>query len=224
MKAMLLAAGRGERLRPLTDTTPKPLVSAGELCLIEHSIVKLERAGIKDIVINVAYLADKIVHHLGNGEQYGVRLEYSYEGSESLGTGGGIYRALTLLGDQPFWLLSADVWSAYAEFDKVLKPNQAAHLVMVPNPDFHPQGDYAISESGRIIKATPKLTYAGIALLNPSLFIGCQPGNFSLSPLLNQAIQHDAVSGELYHGDWFNVGTIKELERLRVYLNQKLLS
>lgn len=220
MKAMILAAGRGSRLRPLTDVMPKPLIPVGELCLIEHSILKLKRAGITDIVINVAYLADKIMRFLGNGARYGVTLEYSYEGEECLGTGGGIFRALTLLGQQPFWLLSADVWSDFTVLSHQLASGELAHLIMVPNPEFHPRGDYGLMETGEITQENPKLTYAGISFLNPSLFEGCNQGKFSLSPLLNQAITRQAISGELYQGSWFNVGTELELARLRNYLDK----
>lgn len=216
---MLLAAGRGRRLRPLTDDVPKPLIPVGQHRLIEYSILKLKAAGINNIVINVCYLAKKIISFLGDGSRYGVNIEYSLEGEECLGTGGGIYRALTLLGDKPFWLISADIWSDFISFDAQLNKDTYAHLLMVPNPEFHPDGDYGISEQGIISTQLPKFTYSGISLLAPKLFNGCRDEEFSLSPIFNKAIKRSQVSGELFAGDWFNVGTEKQLKRLREKLS-----
>ena len=214
MKAMLLAAGRGSRLRPLTDTTPKPLLMVGSQCLIEYNLWALKAAGIREVVINVSYYAKKIRDRLGDGRRYGLTIEYSFEEGAPLGTGGGIYQALPLLGDEPFIVISADVWSRYALNTLSLDSENDAHLVFVGNPSFHPKGDYALLNN-RVQLQGDKFTYAGIAVLRPRFFLDCQPGAFSLSPLLNAAIKQGRVGGELYRGVWFNVGTLEELERLK---------
>lgn len=218
MKAMLLAAGRGTRLRPLTDNIPKPLLQVGSHRLIEYHLLALAEAGIKEVIINICYHAKQIMEQLGNGSRYGLTIEYSYEPDRILGTGGGIYQALPLLGDKPFILISADVWSQFKFGSAILNSTDEAHLVFVENPSFHVMGDYALLESGRVTLQGDKLTYAGIAKLHPRLFAGCKSGSFSLSPLLNAAIQRGKVSGEIYRGNWFNVGTIEELNRLAHFL------
>lgn len=215
MKAMLLAAGRGSRLKPLTDATPKALLSVGTQNLIEHNLIMLKQIGIQSVVINVCYHAKQIVDFLGDGRRYGLQIDYSYEKDQPLGTGGGIFQALPLLGEQPFVLISADVWSEFQFEDSFIHSESEAHLVFVKNPDYHPNGDYALTANGKVDFQGDKLTYAGIAKLHPCLFAHCQPGTFPLSPLLNAAIKRDAVSGELFQGRWFNVGTVEELERLR---------
>ena len=211
---MILAAGRGMRLRPLTDVTPKPLLMVGSHCLIEYNLLALKKAGISDVVVNVSYHAKQIMERLGDGRRYGISIEYSFEQGDPLGTGGGIYQALPLLGDEPFIVVSADIWSQYP-FTESLSVGSDAHLVLVKNPSSHSRGDYALSDiNNKVTFQGDKLTYAGIAILHPRLFHGCQSEAFSLSPLLNAAIEREAVSGEIYRGAWFNVGTIDELKRL----------
>ena len=145
MKAMILAAGRGARLKPLTDQTPKPLLVVGECSLIEHNLLKLRNAGITEVVINVCHCAKQIIQTLGNGQRYGLQIEYSYEEGSALGTGGGIYQALPLLGDDPFLIVSSDVWSEFAFGSSIIQSNSDLHLVLVENPYYHPKGDYALT-------------------------------------------------------------------------------
>lgn len=215
MKAMILAAGRGSRLKPLTDTVPKPLLSAGSENLMEHNLKILRNIGVRGVVINISYHAKQIMDYLGDGKRYKVDIHYSYEKDQPLGTGGGIFQALPLLGDQPFIIISADVWSEFSFGETFFESSNDAHLVFVKNPYYHTGGDYALTPEDKVSFEGKKLTYAGIAKLHPRLFANCEPGIFSLSPLLNKAIEHGKVTGELYEGCWFNVGTAKELEHLR---------
>lgn len=215
MKAMILAAGRGSRLKPLTDTLPKPLLSIGSENLVEHNVKVLKQAGIDEVIINISHHAEQIVGHLGDGKRYGVTIHYSYERDRLLGTGGGIFQALPLLGNEPFIVMSADIWSDFPFDRSFIEANNEAHLIFVENPNYHPIGDYALSDEGKVIFEGPKFTYGNIAKLHPKLFANCQPGTFPLSQLFNEAISRGTVSGELYRGKWFNVGTIEELERLR---------
>lgn len=215
MKAILLAAGRGERLKPLTDAIPKPLLQVGSRCLIDYHLKALSEAGIQDIVINVAYKAKDIIQKLGNGEDYGVHITYSYEDNGPMGTGGGIYQALPLLGEEPFIVVSSDVWTEFSFAPLLtLDPNDA-HLVMVDNPDYYPSGDFCLLEDGKMTMESPRLTYGNIAVLHPRLFAECQPGNYSLAPLFHAAIEKGTVTGEYYRGSWYNVGTPHELKRLQ---------
>jgi MurNAc alpha-1-phosphate uridylyltransferase len=218
MKAMILAAGKGERMRPLTLHTPKPLVRAAGTPLIEFHLRALARAGFHDLVINHAWLGQQIEDHLGSGERFGLSIRYSPEG-EPLETGGGIFRALPLLGDEPFLLVNGDVWTDY-DFGRLLRPlDGLAHLVLVDNPEHHPRGDFQLV-NGRVSEARegePSLTYSGIAVLHPRLFEGCQPGAFKLAPLLRQAMAAGLVSGEHFRGRWVDVGTherLADVERL----------
>ncbi len=215
MKAMLLAAGRGSRLKPLTDTMPKALLSVGEQNLIEHNVELLAKSGIRDIVINVCHHAEQIMDCLGDGRRYGVSIQYSHEKNHALGTGGGINRALPLLGDEPFIVVSADIWSDFPFEPSFMKADNEVHLVLVKNPYYHPTGDYALEKSGRVALHGDKLTYANIAKIHPKLFARCKPGAFPLSELFSQAILRGQVSGEVYEGKWFNVGTREELSRLK---------
>lgn len=218
MKAMILAAGKGERLRPLTLHTPKPLVRAGGVPLIEYHIRALAAAGFDEIVINHAWLGQQIEDHLGDGQRFGVQLRYSPEG-EPLETGGGIHRALRLLGDAPFVVVNGDIWTDY-DFSQLRRPLAGlAHLVLVDNPVQHSLGDFVLS-TGSVHEGQPgeaKLTYSGIAVLHPQLFEGCEPGAFKLAPLLRQAMGQAQVSGEHFAGKWIDVGTherLADLERL----------
>lgn len=214
MKAMILAAGEGQRLRPLTAITPKPLVKVGDQCLIEYHLLNLKKIGVSEVVINVSYLAEKIESYLGDGARYGLRLHYSVE-PEILGTGGGIFKALPLLGEAPFLLISADIWSDYAYSDALLHSNYDAHLVLVENPDYHTHGDYGVDESGMIVRAAPLYTFAGMAKIHPRIFERSLAGNFSIAPLIEASIEKRKVSGELFFGAWFNIGTLAELEKLK---------
>ena len=210
MKAMILAAGKGERLRPLTLHTPKPLVKAGGVPLIEYHISALARAGFDELVINHAWLGDKIEAHLGNGSGLGVSILYSPEG-EPLETGGGIHRALPLLGEDPFVVLNGDIWTDY-DFAGLKRPLAGlAHLVLVDNPAHHLQGDFSLRDGSVHDDLTAALTYSGIAVLHPTLFEGCTAGAFKLAPLLRKAMAAGKVSGEHYRGRWIDVGTYERL-------------
>jgi MurNAc alpha-1-phosphate uridylyltransferase len=211
MRAMLLAAGRGERMRPLTDRTPKPLLRIGGQTLVEHHIHALARAGITQLVINHAWLGSQIVRALGNGAAYGVQIDYSDEGDTALETGGGILHALPLLGAQPFLVVNADIWTDYDFAALPAEPERLAHLVMVDNPPHHPQGDFSLV-AGRLAQQGPmRLTFSGIGLYRPELFAGCKPGAFPLAPLLRQAMDEDRVTGEYYPGMWSDIGTPERL-------------
>lgn len=219
MKAMILAAGRGERMRPLTDDRPKPLLEAGGRALIEHHLLALAAAGFRDIVINLAYRGARIPERLGDGARYGVSIRYSDEGPEPLETGGGIHHALPLLGRERFLLVNGDVF-VRLDFATVRAPAGAlAHLVLVQNPDHHPRGDFALAADGRIVVDGPRLTYSGIGIYDPALFDGCAPGKFPLVPLLHRARDQGRLTGQRHDGEWLDVGTPARLaeldERLR---------
>jgi len=215
--AMILAAGRGERMRPLTDTLPKPLAPAGGRPLIAHTLAWLARAGIKRVVINLAWRGAQLREACGDGSAWGVHILYSDEGVQALETGGGIVNALPLLGNEPFWVVSGDLWMQYpfaARADR-LKNSDLAHLVMVPNPVFHPGGDFFLSD-GRVMEVPQgeRLTYGSIALLHPDLFAGCGPGVYSMVPMLRAAMKDNRVSGERFDGPWDNIGTMQQLQEL----------
>ncbi|CAK13387.1 N-acetylmuramate alpha-1-phosphate uridylyltransferase MurU [Pseudomonas entomophila] len=212
MKAMILAAGKGERMRPLTLHTPKPLVPAAGKPLIEYHLEALARAGITDVVINHAWLGQQIEDHLGDGGRFGLSIRYSPEG-EPLETGGGIFKALPLLGDDPFLLVNGDIWTDY-DFRSLNAPLQGlAHLVLVDNPGHHGRGDFRLQE-GQVVDGDDSpgtLTFSGISVLDPALFDGCQTGAFKLAPLLRKAMAEGQVSGEHFSGRWVDVGTLERL-------------
>jgi MurNAc alpha-1-phosphate uridylyltransferase len=211
---MILAAGRGERLRPLTDTMPKPLLPARGRPLIEHHLAALAGAGITDIVINLGWLGARLRDHLGDGGRFGVSVCYSDEGYPPLETGGGILNALRLLGEEPFWLVNGDILCAYRFGTRGLSAGVLAHLVLVPNPAHHQDGDFALAD-GRVTNATQgRCTYAGIAVLHPRLFAGSSPGRFPLAPLLRAAAARGEVTGEVFTGFWNDVGTPERLAAL----------
>ncbi|MDZ7888756.1 MAG: nucleotidyltransferase family protein [Pseudomonas sp.] len=222
MKAMILAAGKGERLRPLTLHTPKPLVPVAGVPLIEYHLRALAAAGICEVVINHAWLGQQIEDHLGDGARFGVQIRYSAE-HEPLETGGGIFRALPLLGAEPFLLVNGDIWTDYS-FDNLPRNlDGLAHLVLVDNPAHHPQGDFALQD-GQVLNASagqPSLTYSGLALLSPHLFAGCADGAFKLAPLLRQAMAAGQVSGEHYGGRWVDVGTHERLAEVEQLLAER---
>lgn len=219
MRAMILAAGRGERMRPLTDNTPKPLLPVAGKPLIQYHIEALAAAGVRDIVINLAWLGQQIRAALGDGSRLGVHIDYSDEGAAALETGGGVFKALPSLagvsGKDPFLLVSGDVWTEYplaAAMNK-LSAGDVAHCVLVPNPDFHAQGDFGL-DGDRLVDRGERHTYANIGVFRPEFFGGCKPGRFPLGPLMFDWIRRDRVSGELYSGVWHNVGTPQQLQRI----------
>ena len=213
---MILAAGRGERMRPLTLVRPKPLLEAGGASLIVHHLRALAAAGFVDVVVNLSWLGDQIREALGDGSRYGVRLHYSEEGPEPLETGGGIFRALPLLGAGPFLVLNGDVWTDLdcARLRGRLAPGDLAHLVLVPNPAHNPAGDFVL-ERGRIVEREgERLTFSGAGLYRAALFDGCTDGVFKLAPLLRAAARAGRVSGELHEGAWLDIGTPERLAEL----------
>lgn len=211
---MILAAGRGERMRPLTDATPKPLLQAGGCTLIEHHITALVQAGIPDIVINHAWLGQQIEDFLGDGGRYGARIRYSPEGEVGLETGGGIFQALPLLGEAPFIVVNGDIWTDYAFANLPRTPQGLAHLVVVPNPDFNARGDFVLNDGLIRNSGEPRFTFSGIGVYHPRLFAHCDSGRFPLAPLLRKAADAGLVSGECYAGRWFDVGTPQRLTAL----------
>jgi N-acetyl-alpha-D-muramate 1-phosphate uridylyltransferase len=214
-RAMLLAAGRGERLRPLTDTLPKALVEVAGKPLIGYHLEALARAGIREVVINLSWLAEQIRAALGDGGRYGVRIAYSEEGPVPLETGGGIHRALTLLGPGPFLVVNSDVWTDM-DFSRVLTPSEGADacLMLAPNPPQHPRGDFGLEGDLVVERATERFTYTGIGVFRPELFAGCAPGRFPLLPLLQRAIAARRLRGELYRGEWLDIGSADRLASL----------
>lgn len=218
MKAMILAAGRGERLRPLTDDTPKPLLKVGGKCLIDYHLTALAACGISQVVINVSHLADHIQSALGDGRQYGMKIHYSIE-STPLETGGGIIQALPLLGKDPFIVLNGDVWTDYplAQLQKPL--TGAAHLILVTNPAHHVKGDYCLGDDQIVrIEGEQKLTFSGMGIYHPDLFSQANVDETPRLPtLLAPAIQQGLVTGEHYQGRWIDIGTLERLEHARSF-------
>jgi MurNAc alpha-1-phosphate uridylyltransferase len=215
MKGMILAAGLGKRMRPLTDSIPKPLLPLAGKPLIEYHIEAMVQAGVNDIVINHAYLGEQIEAHLGDGSRFGASIVYSPEG-QPLNTGGGIFNALPLLGDEVFLLMNGDVWSDFPLAALLRREVKLAHLVMVDNPDHNAEGDFRLAADGQLSpqgQGRP-LTFSGISLICPRLFDDCQPGDFPLLAPLLAAMQHAAVSGEYYAGGWVDVGTPERLQSL----------
>jgi MurNAc alpha-1-phosphate uridylyltransferase len=212
---MVMAAGRGERMRPLTDQTPKPLLTVRGKPLIVYHLEKLSRLGVREVVINLAWLGEQIRAALGSGERWNLRIHYSDEGHEALETGGGIFRALPLLGPEPFLLINADVFSDFDLSALHIAPGASAQLALVANPPQHPEGDFALRD-GLIQQAgTSRWTYSGFGLLRPELFTGCSPGRFPLRPLLDRAIALGKLGGQLHTGVWSDVGTVERLAALQ---------
>ncbi|MGE5625669.1 MAG: N-acetylmuramate alpha-1-phosphate uridylyltransferase MurU [Bacillota bacterium] len=218
MKAMILAAGKGERLRPLTETTPKPLLEVKGKPLIVHHLERLRDAGFTQIHINTSWLAEKIQSALGDGARYGVHIHYSYEGLDPLETGGGIFKTLPQLGREPFLVVNGDIYTDFP-FETLkhrLKAGFLAHLVMVPNPKHHLLGDFHLSPAGHLRpEGEPKLTYSGIGVYKAEFFKDCRAGKFPLLPLFKEAMRNEALSGELYTGEWSDVGTPEGLDQLK---------
>ena len=217
MKAMILAAGLGKRMRPLTDHCPKPLLPVAGKPLIVHHLTRLHEAGIHEVVINVSYRAEQIIDALGNGDAFGLRIHWSRE-TEPLETGGGIQQALPLLGEAPFLLINGDVWCEALPNLQSLRGDDLAHLVLVDNPSHHPDGDFGLA-GGRVNQtSTERLNFAGISVIHPALLAGQPQGAFALAPLLRAAIDNQRVSGEHYTGQWVDVGTPERLAALESQL------
>ncbi len=222
MKAMILAAGRGERMRPLTDSTPKPLLPIDEHCLIEHHLFNLHDAGFEEVVINVAWLGQQIIDTLGSGEKYGLNIVFSNEGEQALETGGGILNALPLLGDEPFLVINGDVWTDYPVQQLRARALTAkAHLVLVNNPPHHPQGDFGIKEGLLQDDVQHKFTYSGIGIYSADFFQQNECGKFPLAPMIRQYISQQQISGEVYQGAWWDIGTPQRLQHLQQFLSQR---
>tara|TARA_R110000823_G_scaffold195624_5_gene326936 strand:+ start:13669 stop:14352 length:684 start_codon:yes stop_codon:yes gene_type:complete len=223
MKVMILAAGVGERMRPLTEHTPKPLLRVGGLTLIEHHLRRLAGEGLRDVVINVSHLAAQLTQYCGDGSRWGLAIRYSFE-ETPLETAGGMLHARRLLGEAPFLALNGDVFTDYPIgrlSRNGLRAGEAARLVMVDNPPQHPHGDFALDAHGWIRHRAPGgsgLTYAGIGLYSWALFQGLAPGRTPLRPLLDQAIGRSSLGGEHYAGAWEDVGTPARLEALNAQL------
>ena len=220
MRAMVLAAGRGERMRPLSDRAPKPLLSVGGKPLIGHLLDGLARAGIREVVINLSWLGAQIREALGDGAAYGVHIVYSEEGPVALETGGGVLHALPHLGAEPFLVVSGDIWTEFDFGRLTLDAEADARIVLVPNPPFHPRGDFALDGDRVVERAGETLTYANIGLYRPELFAGCSPGRFPLVTLLRRAIAAGRLRGELYNGGWMNIGTPEQLAMLDARLTE----
>ena len=213
MKAMILAAGRGERMRPLTDSLPKPLLAVGGKPLIVHHIDKLKDAGVTDLVINHAWLGHKLVAALGDGRQFGVDIQWSAE-ENALETAGGIVQALPLLGAEPFLVINGDTWLDLDYRTLVTKPlgTDLAYLWLVPNPPQHPAGDFAL-QAGKVVDS-PALTFSGVGLYDPAAFAGLTPGARKLAPLLREWMAQGRVGGSLLAGEWRDIGTVARLQAL----------
>jgi N-acetyl-alpha-D-muramate 1-phosphate uridylyltransferase len=220
MKAIVLAAGRGERLRPITDTTPKPLVPVAGKPLIVYHLEALAGADIRDVVINLSWLPDKLRAALGDGGDYGVRITYTDEGPVALETGGGIFNAIQLLGPAPFLVVNGDTFTDMdfgalkAGADADTRAGVLARLVLVPNPTQHPRGDFGLEGARIVEREADRFTYSGIGVYRPELFEGCRPGKFPLLPLFKRAIAAGRLAGELYQGEWNDVGTPQRLAEL----------
>lgn len=214
MRAMILAAGRGERLRPVTDKIPKPLLEIGGQSLIARHLKRLSLAGFREVTINLAHLGEQIRDSLGDGSHWGLNIHYSPEPVGALDSGGGIFQALPALGNGPFAVINADIYTAYPMTRlRAIKCNQA-HLILVPNPQQNPDGDFALS--GGFINSTekPRYTFSGISVYHPRFFNSAQAGRFSVVPMLRKGAETKQVTGEIFRGEWHDIGTLQRLEEL----------
>jgi MurNAc alpha-1-phosphate uridylyltransferase len=221
--ALIFAAGRGERMRPLSDATPKPLLRVGGKALIEWHLERLAGAGVRKVVINTSHLAAQFAAALGDGSRWNLRIAYSFEGPEPLETGGGMLRALPLLGAAPFIAVNGDIWTDFDFSTLPQSPGGLAHLVVVDNPPHHPRGDFllrggVLEDDSEELPATRgscvRLTFAGIGVYRPELLDGQAPGKYSIVPLLRAAMRTGRVSGEHFRGRWSDVGTPQRLDDL----------
>ncbi|HIF17717.1 MAG TPA: nucleotidyltransferase family protein [Cycloclasticus sp.] len=219
MKVMMLAAGRGERMGSLTENCPKPLLKVAGRSLIEHHILALKNQGFSEFVINVAYLGDQIMVALGNGERFGVQIDYSDEGAQALETGGGIQHALPLLGKAPFLVVNADIWTDISYTDFNIKANNSMHLVLVKNPEHNQAGDFYLNEDQVVQHGGERLTYSGVGIFTPALFSQQTAAIFPLAPLIHDAISRGEVGGQLHSGVWVDVGTPQRLDDVEAVLN-----
>ena len=214
--AMILAAGRGERMRPLTDTLPKPLLRVHDKPLIEYHVEHLARVGVERIVINLAWLGSLIRDYLGDGSRFGVSILYSEESPRALEPAGGIFRALPLLGEASFVVVNGDIFTDYA-FERLHLPQgRDSHIVLVPNPPQHPRGDFGLERGSAVAAAATQYTFGCIAVYRPEFFAGCTDGAFPLKPLLLRSMAAGRCSAELYTGPWEDVGTPERLRALNV--------
>jgi MurNAc alpha-1-phosphate uridylyltransferase len=214
MMAMILAAGRGERLKPITDTIPKCLVKVGDQTLLERHFQMLVRAGVTKVVINLGWLGEKIVDFVGSGDKFGLQVIYSPENDITLETGGGIVEALPMLGDKPFWVIYGDIYTDYILSKIDLESGSLGHLILVPNPSFKSVGDFNL-KNDKIIKDNKlPFTFSGMALYDPKLFTNKTVKRFSIVPILIELMKNEGLSGSLYEGDWHDVGTPSRLAEL----------
>ncbi len=211
---MILAAGRGERLRPLTDTLPKALVEVRGQSLLERHLDRLHEAGINDAVINLGWLGEKIVERVGSGSRYGLNIVYSPEGDNVLDTGGGIHNALPMLGHDTFLVVNADIFTDMPVPDLELPTNTLGHLVLVPTPDYREAGDFNLQDGLVQNGDLRPLTFSGMAIYKPEFFAGCRPGRFPLVPMLRDAADAGQLGGSLYEGRWADVGTLQRLDAI----------
>jgi len=215
MKAIILAAGQGQRLKPITDTLPKPLIKINNEPLIVHHILNLKSNGVTDIVINTAHLANKISTYLGNGHSLGVNIIYSRETGHGLETGGGIVNALPLLGSQPFIAVNADIYCNFP-FDKLYLNNpDLAHLVLVKNPQHNLNGDYSVLNGKLSNNKLASYTFSGIALYDPILFNKCIIDRYSVTPIVRDAVTLGLGSAQIFDGIWHDIGTVDRLKTAR---------
>jgi MurNAc alpha-1-phosphate uridylyltransferase len=215
MRAMILAAGRGNRMRPLTDRVPKPLLQAGGKPLIQYHIERLAEAGVRELVINHAHLGGQIEEALGDGSRLGVSIRWSREGEgRALETGGGIFKALPLLGPDPFLVVNGDIWTDLPFAGLALAEGDLAHLILVANPGHHPRGDFGLCDGRVAPEGEPSWTFSGVGVYSPRLFAGCTPGAFPLAPLLRSAMERGLVGGRLHQGQWDDIGTPERLAEL----------
>jgi N-acetyl-alpha-D-muramate 1-phosphate uridylyltransferase len=220
MKAMILAAGRGERMRPLTDHMPKPLLTVADKPLIVHTINQLVAAGFNDLVINHAHLGQQLEDALGNGQQFGASISYSPE-AEALETAGGIIHALPLLGDEPFLVINGDIATDFPFVELRFININLAHIILINNPEHNPNGDFGLDSTGLVTNdADRRFTFSGIGVYHPDLFKNVPPGKSKLAPILRQGISEKQVTGELYPGFWMDIGTPERLQELDRRLRQ----
>lgn len=217
--AMLLAAGRGERLRPLTDHIPKPLCPVNGQALIDYHLIKLAKAGFERVVINHAYLGGMIRQYVGDGQRYGLEICYAPEPPGGLETGGGLFNALPLLGDTPFLAINADIYTDFNFSTIVPEGMRLIHCILVTNPEHVPNGDFSLNAQGLLSNYPRTHTYSGIAWYHPKALKVLSPGRYSIIPLLRHLTDEGAVSGEIYEGFWCDVGTLERLSRLSLQLN-----